>query len=75
MLIGEELGRHEADLVLQRGNFTRPVVRRVACFDAERQFGEARLGLVRARAQRYLDTAQLFVAMGGGWWEWREAQR
>jgi len=27
--------------------------------------------LVRARAQRYLDTAQLFLAMGGGWWEWR----
>ncbi len=43
--------------------------------DAERQLGEARLGVVRARAQRYLDTAQLFVAMGGGWWEWSGTQR
>lgn len=36
--------------------------------DAERIFQQARVGLVRAQAQRYLDTAQLFVAMGGGWW-------
>jgi len=40
--------------------------------DAERQVQQARLGLVRARSQRYLDTAQLFLAMGGGWWNWRE---
>ena len=30
----------------------------------------ARLGAVRACAQHHLDTAQLFLAMGGGWWEW-----
>ena len=36
--------------------------------DAERQYERARLGYVRAEAQRYLDTAQLFIAMGGGWW-------
>jgi len=33
--------------------------------DAERQFQQAKLGLVRAQAQRYIDTAQLFVALGG----------
>lgn len=38
--------------------------------DAQRQYQQARLGSVRARAQRYLDTAQLFLAMGGGWWAW-----
>jgi NodT family efflux transporter outer membrane factor (OMF) lipoprotein len=37
--------------------------------DAQRTFQQARIGLVRAQAQRYLDSAQLFVAMGGGWWE------
>jgi NodT family efflux transporter outer membrane factor (OMF) lipoprotein len=37
--------------------------------DAQRIFQQARIGLVRAQAQRYLDSAQLFVAMGGGWWE------
>jgi NodT family efflux transporter outer membrane factor (OMF) lipoprotein len=36
--------------------------------DATRQYQEARIGYVRAVAQRYQDTAQLFVALGGGWW-------
>lgn len=36
--------------------------------DAQRQLDRTRLGLVRAEAQRYLDSAQLFVALGGGWW-------
>jgi len=33
--------------------------------DAERSFQQARLGYVRATAQRYLDTVQLFLALGG----------
>jgi NodT family efflux transporter outer membrane factor (OMF) lipoprotein len=33
--------------------------------DAERLYQQARLGTVRAQAQRYLDTAQLFLALGG----------
>jgi NodT family efflux transporter outer membrane factor (OMF) lipoprotein len=33
--------------------------------DAERLYQQARLGFERARAQRYLDTAQLFLALGG----------
>jgi NodT family efflux transporter outer membrane factor (OMF) lipoprotein len=33
--------------------------------DAQRQYQQARLGHARASAQRYADTAQLFVAMGG----------
>ena len=37
--------------------------------DAQRQYQQARLGYVRAEAQRYRDTTQLLVAMGGGWWE------
>ena len=37
--------------------------------DAQRQYQQARLGYVRAEAQRYQDTAQLLVAMGGGWWD------
>ena len=37
--------------------------------DAERQYQRARLGYVQAEAQRYQDTVQLFVAMGGGWWD------
>lgn len=37
--------------------------------DAQRHYEEARLGYVRAEAQRYQDTIQLLVALGGGWWE------
>jgi NodT family efflux transporter outer membrane factor (OMF) lipoprotein len=33
--------------------------------DAERSFERARLGYVRAVSQRYLDTVQLFLALGG----------
>jgi NodT family efflux transporter outer membrane factor (OMF) lipoprotein len=33
--------------------------------DAERSYQRARLGYVRADAQRYLDTVQLFLALGG----------
>jgi len=33
--------------------------------DAERLYQNARLGYVRAQAQRYMDTVQLFMALGG----------
>jgi NodT family efflux transporter outer membrane factor (OMF) lipoprotein len=33
--------------------------------DAERRLSQARLGLARARAQRLLDTTQLYLALGG----------
>jgi outer membrane protein TolC len=33
--------------------------------DAERSYQQARLGYVRAVAQRYRDTVQLFLALGG----------
>jgi NodT family efflux transporter outer membrane factor (OMF) lipoprotein len=35
--------------------------------DAQRQYQQARLGSVRAEAQRFLDTVQLFVATAHGW--------
>lgn len=33
--------------------------------DAERLYQQARLGYVRAQSQRYIDTVQLFLALGG----------
>ena len=33
--------------------------------DTRRQLAQAQLGLIRAQSQRFLDTAQLFVALGG----------
>lgn len=41
----------------------------LALLDAQRQFQLARLALVQAQAARYADTAALFQALGGGWWQ------
>jgi NodT family efflux transporter outer membrane factor (OMF) lipoprotein len=35
---------------------------------AQRQYQVARINLVRAQAARFADTAALFQALGGGWW-------
>ena len=35
---------------------------------AEQTYQNAVVALVKARAQRYADTAALFQALGGGWW-------
>jgi NodT family efflux transporter outer membrane factor (OMF) lipoprotein len=35
--------------------------------DAERRYQQARLGYARAQAQRFQDSTQLLLAMGGGW--------
>jgi NodT family efflux transporter outer membrane factor (OMF) lipoprotein len=43
----------------------------IGLLDAQRQRQQALLGVVRAQAQQYQDTTQLFVAMGGGWWSTR----
>jgi NodT family efflux transporter outer membrane factor (OMF) lipoprotein len=57
-----------SSLRLQRINYGRGGVGVLPVIDAERQYQRARLGYLQAQAQRYLDTAQLLVAMGGGWW-------
>ena len=44
------------------------VISTVAMLNAEQTFRQAELGLVQARANRYADTAGLFQALGGGWW-------
>ena len=40
----------------------------VQVLTSEQTFQSAALALVKARAQRYADTAALFQALGGGWW-------
>jgi len=36
--------------------------------NAENTYEQAIISLVQARAARYADTAALFQALGGGWW-------
>jgi NodT family efflux transporter outer membrane factor (OMF) lipoprotein len=40
----------------------------LALLDAQRQYAIARVALVRVQSTRYADTAALFQALGGGWW-------
>ena len=40
----------------------------LALLNAQRQYNLAKAALVQAQATRYADTAALFQALGGGWW-------
>jgi outer membrane protein TolC len=40
----------------------------VAVLNAEQAYRQSELALVQAEANRYSDTAGLFQALGGGWW-------
>ena len=40
----------------------------LALLNAQRQYNLAKAALVQAQAARYADTAALFQALGGGWW-------
>jgi NodT family efflux transporter outer membrane factor (OMF) lipoprotein len=40
----------------------------VTVLNAEQAYNTAAVSLVQARANRYADTAALFQALGGGWW-------
>jgi NodT family efflux transporter outer membrane factor (OMF) lipoprotein len=66
--------RHALDvasssLELQRFSYAEGKANVLDLLDSERLDQEAKLGYTRAQTQRYQDTTQLFVAMGGPWWE------
>ena len=61
---------HAQDAALETVDLTRQSYKEgnvgvLQVLDAERLYQQARLGYVRARAQRYLDTVQLLLALGG----------
>ena len=53
---------------LSRGQYRLGAITYVTLLNAERSYQQARLALVQAQAARYADTAALFQALGGGWW-------
>jgi len=53
------------NLDLTRTSYREGSVGVLQVIDAERRYSRASLAYVRARAQRYIDTAQLFLALGG----------
>jgi NodT family efflux transporter outer membrane factor (OMF) lipoprotein len=54
-----DLARHQREL---------GTISLVAVLNAEQAYQQAELALVQAQANRYSDTAGLFQALGGGWW-------
>ncbi len=55
-------------LDLTRNQFNLGAVSYLSLLNAERQHQQALISLVQSRAARFADTAALFQAMGGGWW-------
>jgi NodT family efflux transporter outer membrane factor (OMF) lipoprotein len=54
------------DVELTRRSYQEGNVGVLQVLDAERRYQRARLGYVQAQGQRYIDTVQLYLALGGG---------
>ncbi|MDE3056426.1 MAG: efflux transporter outer membrane subunit [Bacteroidota bacterium] len=58
----------EMTLDLARKQWQAGYTNYLALLNAEQTYQDAVISLVQARANRYADTAALFFALGGGWW-------
>ena len=66
----DALDSARASLDLSQESYKEGQASFIQVLQAQRLFGQARLGYAQAKSQRYLDTAQLFDAMGGAWRDW-----
>jgi NodT family efflux transporter outer membrane factor (OMF) lipoprotein len=55
-------------LAISREQFRAGGITYLSLLTAEQTYQQVRLNLVQAQASRYSDTAALFQALGGGWW-------
>ncbi|MDB6015187.1 MAG: hypothetical protein JWL65_7437 [Gammaproteobacteria bacterium] len=62
------LSAARANRDLARTQFERGRVNELVVLTAEQQYQSAALSQVQSDAQRFADTAELFRALGGGWW-------
>jgi NodT family efflux transporter outer membrane factor (OMF) lipoprotein len=69
-LAAETLAQSTAagNLELVQVQYTSGAASYLQVLSAEQSYQNAAVALVKARAQRYADTAALFQALGGGWW-------
>jgi len=63
----------QASFELARRQFELGTISEVALMNSEQTWQQAEIALTQARAGRYADTAGLFQALGGGWWNSSEA--
>lgn len=55
-------------LELSRAQYRLGAISYLILLNAQNSYQQARLAVVQAQAARYADTAALFQALGGGWW-------
>jgi NodT family efflux transporter outer membrane factor (OMF) lipoprotein len=55
-------------LDLARSQFSAGYVNYLGLLNAQQTYQQAMITLIQAQANRYADTAALFQALGGGWW-------
>jgi len=53
---------------LTQKEFQLGAVSYLSLLNAQRQYQQSQIGLIQAQAARFADTAALFQALGGGWW-------
>ncbi len=58
----------EESLEITRKQLELGAINYLALLTAQQTYLQARINLVQAQAARYADTAALFQALGGGWW-------
>lgn len=64
-----------ASLAASRRQYHAGAISYLALLNAEQTYQQARLALVQAQAARLSDTAALFQALGGGWWNHAEVPK
>ncbi|MGH8504548.1 MAG: efflux transporter outer membrane subunit [Stenotrophobium sp.] len=67
-------GAADSSLQLLQKQYQLGAVSYLNLLDAQRQYQQARIAYVEAVATRYQDTAALFQALGGGWWNRDDAE-
>jgi NodT family efflux transporter outer membrane factor (OMF) lipoprotein len=65
----ESLAHESLDLATKQ--YQLGAISYLTLLDAQRTYQQAHISLVQAQAARYADTAALFQALGGGWWNRR----
>ena len=66
----EAAARSSLELALTK--YRAGAVNHLVLLDAQRQHQQARISLAQAKAARFADSAALFQALGGGWWNEKE---
>ena len=74
-LKASDAAEHAASAAFEvaRQQYALGTISEVALMNAEQTYLQAEITLVQARAGRFADTAGLFQALGGGWWNSSEA--